>query len=133
MAKKFEVVAITTDGAKIKDTITASNEDKARELFFKVTPDIAKIKEVTLLIDYDKVLAEKYFKRFKDKVNLMSLEEFQNFYNLMISIFRFIHTIEYMDIPEINQLQEESGEHNSNVTSKEVMDKCNELINLDVD
>lgn len=133
MVKKFEVVAVTTDGAKIKDTITASNEDKARELFFIVTPNIAEIKEVTLLIDYDKVLAEKYFKRFKDKVNSMSLEEFQSFDNLLFRTFNFINCVEAMDIPEINQLQEEPREYNCNVTSKEVMDKCNELINLDVE
>ena len=133
MAKKFEVVAVTTDGAKIKDTITASNEDKARELFLKVTPNIAEIKEVTLLIDYDKVQLEKYFKRFKDKVNSMSLEEFQSFDNLLFRTFNFINCVEAMDIPEINQLQEEPREYNCNVTSKEVMDKCNELINLDVE
>ena len=127
------MVAVTTDGAKVKDTITASNEDKAREIFLKVTPNLAEIKEVTLLIDYDKVQSEKYFKRFKDKVNLMSLEEFQSFDNLLFRTFTFINCVEEMDIPEINQLQEEPREHNCNVTSKELMDKCNELINLDVE
>lgn len=132
MAKKFEVVAVTVDGTEIKDTITASNENKARDIFLKVTPNLAEIKEVTLLIDYDKIQLEEYFKRFRDKVNLMRLEEFQEFDNLMSRIFSFIACVEYMDIPEVNQLQEEPRESNTSVTSKELMDKCSKLINLDV-
>lgn len=132
MAKKFEVVAVTVDGTEIKDTITASNESKARDIFLKVTPNLAEIKEVTLLIDYDKIQLEEYFKRFRDKVNLMRLEEFQEFDNLMSRIFSFIACVEYMDIPEVNQLQEEPRESNTSVTSKELMDKCSKLINLDV-
>lgn len=133
MAKKFEVVAVTVDGTEIKETITASNESKARDIFLKVTPNLAEIKEVTLLIDYDKIQLEEYFKRFRDKVNLMRLEEFQEFDNLMSRIFSFIACVEYMDIPEVNQLQEEPRESNTSVTSKELMDKCSKLINLDVD
>ena len=73
------------------------------------------------------------FKSFKSAVNDMSLAEFKAFQRTMFRTFNFINCVEAMDIPEINQLQEEPREHNCSVTSKEVMDKCHELINLDVE
>ena len=78
-------------------------------------------------------LAIRGFRMFKSSVNNMSMEDFMKLEAIMYRTFNFINAIEDMDIPEVNDLQDEPIDANVGITSKELHRFFYNVLNIDIE
>lgn len=84
-------------------------------------------------MDLQKEAKENNFKKFKEKVNSMTIEDFTEFDRLMYRTFNFIWIVEELDIEEVNNLQANQNEDTLSMTSKELFDFFKKNLSMDIE
>ena len=116
-------VTLQHDNGIAHITVNATSEDSAKNIIMDVErcPSRA-ILEVEEVKDFQKEIQENNFKKFKEKVNSMTVDEFTEFDRVMYRTFNFIWAVEELDIEEVNNLQSNQKEDTLSMTSKELFD-----------
>ena len=116
-------VTLQHDNGIAHITVNATSEDSARKIITDVERcPLRAILEVKEVKDLQRELQENNFKKFKEKVNSMTVDEFTEFDRVMYRTFNFIWAVEELDIEEVNNLQANQKEDTLSMTSKELFD-----------
>lgn len=116
-------VTLQHDNGIVHITVNATSEDSARNIIMDVERcPLRAILEVKEVKDLQKEVQENNFKKFKEKVNSMTVDEFTEFDRVMYRTFNFIWAVEELDIEEVNNLQANQKEDTLSMTSKELFD-----------
>lgn len=127
-------VTLQHDNGIVTITVNATSEDSARKIITDVERcPLRAIKKIEVVRDMQRELQEKKFKKFKEKVNSMTIDEFTEFDRVMYRTFNFIWAVEELDIEEVNNLQANQKEDTLSMTSKELFDFFKKNLSMDIE
>ena len=131
--KRYKVIT-QSDNGEVVIIVNATSVDNAKNIVMDIEkmPPSA-IKKIEVVRAPQRELQENKFKKFKEKVNSMTVDDFTEFESVMYRTFNFIWSLEELDIEEVNHLQDTPKTQFISMTSKELMSFFYKELDMDIE